>query len=83
MENKIDFYLWSVQREIVHRHGCDAAERAMYPLAWYVYTGRGSATFLSLLLSARPVLIARDLMSGGSDDEIIDRVCKRIGYQRF
>lgn len=78
----IETMLWHIQREIMTRHGCDAAERFMMPLKWYINTGRASCDFLRCLYNARPVLVARDLAKGGSDEEAINRVCKRIGYAR-
>lgn len=78
----IDTCLWHIQREIMQRNGCDFADRAMSPLRYYINTGRASTAFLRKLINARPVLVARDLSKGGSDIEIINRVCKRIGYNR-
>lgn len=77
----IDTCLWHIQREDMNRHGATAAERDMYPLVWYINTGRASLEFLRCLVAARPVLIARDLHKGGSTDEILDRVFRRIGYK--
>lgn len=78
----IETCLWHIQREIMTRHGCDAAERYMYPLTWYVNTGRASLDFLHKLVNARPVLVARDLAKGGSYDEALRRVFHRIGYRQ-
>ena len=77
----IETMLWHIHREIMSRHGSSAAERHMAPLYWYVNTGRASSDFLKALYNARPVLVARDLAKGGSYDEAIARVCKRIGYE--
>lgn len=81
-KTQIDTMLWHIQREIMTRHGCDSAERFMAPLNWYINTGRASVDFLRALYSARPVLVARDLAKGGSYEEAINRVCKRIKYNR-
>lgn len=78
----LDSLLWSIEREIMNRHGVDAASRAISPLVWYINTGRASSAFLRQLLKARPVLVARDLCKGGSDETIINRICNRVGYQR-
>lgn len=78
----IDTMLWHIQREMMSRIGCDAATRAMYPLKWYINTGRASSEFLHKLHQARPVLVARDLARGGSDEAVINRICKRIGFDR-
>lgn len=78
----IETMLWHIQREIMQRHGVDAAERYMAPLKWYIDTGRASAGFLHALYYARPVLVARDLAKGGSDDEALERVFKRIRWTR-
>lgn len=45
-------------------------------------TLRASTQFLHCLMNARPVLVARDLHKGGSHEEVINRVCHRIKYQR-
>lgn len=79
---QIDTMLWHIQREDMQRHGCTQAERDMQPLVWYINTGRASTEFLRLLMNARPVLVARDLHKGGSYEEVINRVCHRIKYQR-
>ena len=76
----IDTMLWNIKRELMNRIGCDAAERAMYPLNWYINTGRAPTEFLRKLQTARPGLVARDLAKGGSVDETIKRVCRRIGF---
>lgn len=78
----IETMLWHIQREDMQRHGCDIAERDMQPLFWYINTGRATTQFLHCLMSARPVLVARDLHKGGSYEEVINRVCKRIKYER-
>lgn len=80
-QTTIETCLWSIQRENMMRNGSDAAEREMYPLVWYISSGRASTEFLHKLIETRPVLIARDLHKGGSVDEIVRRICKRIGYQ--
>lgn len=77
---EIDRMIYLIESELMRRHGCDAAARMIGPLKWYIYTGRASAEFLRLLRAARPVLVARDLANGGSDDDMIRRVCKRIKY---
>lgn len=79
---QIDTMLWSIQREDMQRHGCTQAERDMQPLVWYINTGRASTEFLRLLMNTRPVLVARDLHKGGSYEEVINRICHRIKYQR-
>lgn len=71
---KIDNGLWTIKRYMMQRYGCDVADREMYPLEWYVHTGRASTDFLNRLLSAKPFMIARRLHKGGSDDEIISRI---------
>lgn len=77
----IETCLWHIQRSIMEKCGCDKAERAMYPLKWYVQTGRASVDFLRALLEAKPFMVGRTLVKGGSDQEVIAAVKKRIGYQ--
>lgn len=77
----IDSKLYDIQRELTKREGIRWAERDMSPLYWYVNTGRASTDFLRKLFSVKPYLIARDIMKGGSDQDIINRICGRIGYK--
>lgn len=79
---QIDTMLWHIQREDMMRHGCTEAERDMQPLAWYINTGRASTEFLRRLMNTSPCMIARDLHKGGSYEEVINRICHRIKYQR-
>lgn len=79
---ELETLLWSIQREDMMRHGCSQAERDMAPLLWYINTGRAPTEFLRKLKQARPCLIARDLHKGGSYEEAVNRVCKRIGFER-
>lgn len=78
----MDQQIWKIQKELMKRHGVDQSIRDMRPLEWYIKTGRASLNFLGNLFSTKPYLIARDLHKGGSDEEIIDRICKRINYER-
>lgn len=78
----IDTMLWHIQREDMVRHGCDQAERDMMPLNWYINSGRASVAFLRCLIHTSPCMVARDLHKGGSYDEVINRVCKRIKFAR-
>lgn len=50
----------------------------VYPLRWYIASGRASSPFIRKLLSIRPDVIARILISGGSDQEIVSRIKARI-----
>ena len=81
--NRIDEYLYSIERILMQSYGVDQARRYMMPLHWYIYTSRASATFLRLLLDSKPFVIARVLAKGGSDENVIDNVCKKIKYKRY
>ena len=74
----VDDYVWSVKRYLMGKYGCDAADRMVSPLAWYIRTGRASVTFLHKLTDTKPYVIGRILAKGGSDQEMIDRVRSRI-----
>ena len=79
----IDNKLFDIKLEVAKHEGIHWADRDMSPLYWYVNTGRASAEFLHKLFSVKPYLIARDILKGGTDEEIIDRICKRIGCKRY
>ena len=76
--NKYDSYLWEVEKRLWDKYGVTAGGRFFEPLKWYFQTGRDSYTFRNALLATKPFLIARDLAKGGSYDEAIARIKKRI-----
>lgn len=78
----IETMLWHIQREIMTRRGVDTSEREIAPLKWYINTGRASTDFLQKLMHTSPAMIARDCGKGGSYDEVIERICHRIKYER-
>ena len=77
--NLIDDYLWRVKRYLMQRHGCDAADREIDPLTWYVTTGRATILFLENMVAKKPYTIGRLLHKGGSYDETIERIANYIG----
>ena len=77
--NRYDEYIWKVESYLRSRYGIDATDRMIDPLTWYVRTGRASATFLINLVQTRPFVIGRILAKGGSHDEVIQKIRKRIG----
>lgn len=54
----------------------------VYPLNWYISSGRAPTPFIKRLLTVRPDVIARILIKGGTDLEIVDRIKSRIGYSK-
>ena len=74
----VDSYLWGVRRYLRSKCGVDAGDRALYPLKWYVDTGRASADWLGHLVQVKQFVIGRILLGGGSDDEIIRAITARI-----
>ena len=79
-KNAIDDCLWKIQRVLMTKYGCTAADREIAPLIWYINTGRASVPFLEKLIGAKPFMVARKLHAGGSDTEIINRVKAYIGF---
>lgn len=76
----IDSYIWDVQRVTMKSLSVDDSYRALSPLRYYINTGRASCDFLRKLLQTSPARIARILVSGGSDDEILKRIQRAIKY---
>lgn len=77
----IEALLWSIQCELMQRHGVDAAAREIAPLRWYVDTGRASTPCIKKMMEAKPFMLARKLHQGGSTSEIINRILKYIGWE--
>jgi hypothetical protein len=72
--------LYAIQRRIIDKYGYSQSVEDIYPLNWYIGTGRASVEFLRLLLTAKPFMIARKLHEGGSVQEVVDRIRTYLGY---
>lgn len=77
----IDRYIWDVRIETMKVLGTDRGANAVHPLAYYIGTGRASVEFLHKLIAVSPVTIARILMKGGSDVQIMSRIKMRISFK--
>lgn len=77
---KSDEYIWKVESYLMKRYGVDAMHRMVDPLRWYVNTGRASATFLINMYGVQPYCIGKILAKGGSHDEVIKKIRKRLGF---
>ena len=81
-QKTIECCLWHIQRGLMEKYGMNQSERDMEPLKWYISTGRASVLFIDKLINSKPFMVGRKLHHGGSTEEVIDRVCEYIGYER-
>ena len=79
--NTVDDCIWKIQKCLMEKYGCTAADREIAPLVWYINTGRASTPFLEKLINAKAYMIARRLHATGSDMEIIARVKACVGFK--
>ena len=77
----IENFVFDVKHSIGKKYGTDTMEREIYPLTWYIYTGRASTLFLKKLLVQKPYVIGNILHKGGSVEEVLKRIKKKIGYK--
>lgn len=80
----IDKYLWDVRCNITKKHGYsfDQSYNVLYPLSYYINTGRASADFLHNVQYVKPYVMARVLVNGykhGTTDECIESFKKKVG----
>ena len=79
----IDRYLWDVQHNIINKHGYsfDQSYNVLYPLSYYINTGRASTEFLHNMQFVKPYVMARILVKGyehGTVDECIAAFKKKV-----
>lgn len=72
----VDNYIWKVQQKIIEKYGYtyDQSYNVVYPLSYYVNTGRASAEFLRNVQYVKPYVMARILAKkyeNGTVDECI------------
>ena len=78
----IDNYLNDIYTYLSGQYGWHVAERDMYPLKWYINSGRASLAFLGKMIDKKPYMIGRKLHQGGSYEDAVNRICSYIGYER-
>lgn len=79
----IENYVWKVQQKIIEKHDFtyDQSYNVVYPLSYYINTGRASAQFLSNMQNVKPYVMARILVKGfehGTVDECIAAFKKKV-----
>lgn len=75
---KIEDHVWKVYRYLIRKYGTKTAEIEVYPLRWYINTGRASTAYLRAFLSVKPYMVGRKLHDGGSHDEALARANEYI-----
>lgn len=78
----IDNFLYAIYSYLSGQYGWRVAEQDMYPLKWYINSGRATTAFLGKMVSKKPYMIGRKLHQGGSYEDAVNRVCSYIGYKR-
>ena len=82
----IDDIIWDIKDAL--RKVCPAvSEYGIYPLAWYINTGRAATPFLNILINlseAQIIGVAERLVyhNDGDYNRAIDSICQYIGYRR-
>ena len=81
---KIDEYIWEVELYLMKRYGTMATARLIYPLAWYIRTGRASADFEKRLMTIKPYVIGRLLAKGDgmTHDEMVSLIKRKVNERR-
>ena len=77
----IDEYITKAEIYLMRKYGVDRAEIDIYPLKWYIFTGRASAAWTRTLLETIPYNAAKILHKGGSVEEVICRINNYIGWK--
>lgn len=71
---KSEYIICSYERMLWRKHGITEGSNLLYPLAWYLNTGRASADYIHRLAEARSKDIIAILEASGS----VEDVCKRL-----
>lgn len=78
-----DDYIYDVQKCIMFKHGKGISEslNIIYPLSWYLTTGRASVSFVKAMYDVKPYVMARLLVKGyntGSHDDVVKAIKKKV-----
>lgn len=78
----IEGYLWDTRKAMWKTISVNDSSNAIYPLAWYIKTGRASLEFLRKMIQVKPYVMARYLIKiqDNSVDAAVDLIKQKIGY---
>lgn len=83
---QIDNVLLEIRKRIQAKTGdLMQTDKALYPLDWYISTGRAPTDFPRLLVncsSRQFTTIANRLIKAGTVEDAINSVCAYIGFRR-
>lgn len=76
-------YIYAVQKCVMYKHGKGISEslNIIYPLSWYITTGRASASFIKAMYEVKPYVMARLLFKGystGSHDDVVEAIKNKV-----
>ncbi len=71
---KSERILMYYQTKLMKEHGTTKGDSLLYPLRWYINTGRASTQFIHRLADARAKDVVAILTQGGSTEEVIARL---------
>ena len=70
----------NIELRLAREYGTLDAQRKVYPLKWYIYTGRACIEFIKRLNASPACNVCKALHNSGSDETVIKRVKKEIGF---
>ena len=75
-----DYYLREVWEYIMRKElwNITQTDNAVYPLKWYIDTGRASAEFLRRMYAIRPFLIGRRLIKAAKEHYTTDEAVQLV-----
>lgn len=71
---KTEYILHYYEKMLWKKHGITEGSRLLYPLKWYLNTGRASADYIHRLADARSKDITAILEADGSVEEVCSRL---------
>jgi len=78
----IEEYLFDTRKAMWKTISVNDSNNVIYPLKWYIGTGRASLEFLRKMVQVKPFVMARFLLKiqDNSVDAAVDLIKRKIGY---
>ena len=71
---KTEYIIRLYEKKLWKKHGITEGSRLLYPLEWYLNTGRASADYIHRLADAKSKDIVAILEADGSVEEVCSRL---------
>lgn len=82
----IEYAIYDIKSKMYRKHTISEAEKFIYPLVYYISTGRAPTEFLRIIINLterqKSVIANRLIKNYTNEEKAINSICQYIGFTR-